>query len=338
MTDSYNIYISLPTIINVTSYGILNGQCIGNFYIDTVRVTSGSSTITSNSPDIYLSLIFNVGDLITIKSGQSTYTSLVTEIIDNYNIIISGVIPFTSTNANFRRGGSQLGLVPDTKLYFYALGHSVSPGYILTTRNVMNGDKLTDLPTGYYVENSRQLPYYVVVSGNGIIYDAPIALSWNETSSGIITRFANQEETVKGHEKYKAITPSTLGAAIANLNNISEILGIFASDSDALSMVATTKAVTPANIKQLFNTPPAIGSSTPNVGSFTTLTASDITGNAIVDSANIDPNSSKLITMNTLSSALEYANTLGSSSNYVSSSYINSLNVKHFLVLELYPV
>ena len=105
-------------------------------------------------------------------------------------------------------------------------------------------------------------------------------------------------------------------------------MGIFASDSDALSMVATTKAVTPANIKQLFNTPPAIGSSTPNVGSFTTLTASDITGNAIVDSANIDPNSSKLITMNTLSSALEYANTLGSSSNYVSSSYINSLNVK----------
>jgi hypothetical protein len=167
-----------------------------------------------------------------------------------------------------------------------------------------------------------------IVRGNGIIYDAPIALSWNETSSGIITRFANQEETVKGHEKYKAITPSTLGAAIANLNNISEILGIFASDSDALSMVATTKAVTPANIKQLFNTPPAIGSSTPNVGSFTTLTASDITGNAIVDSANIDPNSSKLITMNTLSSALEYANTLGSSSNYVSSSYINSLNVK----------
>ena len=328
VTDSYNIYISLPTIINVASYGVLNGQCIGNFYIDTVRVTSGSSSITSNSPDIYLSLIFNVGDLITIKSGQSTYTSLVTEIIDNYNIIISGVLPFTSTNANFRRGGSQLGLVPDTKLYFYALGHSVSPGYILTTRNVMNGDKLTDLPTGYYVENSRQLPYYVVVSGNGIIYDAPIALSWNETSSGIITRFANQEETVKGHEKYKAITPSTLGAAIANLNNISEILGIFASDSDALSMVATTKAVTPANIKQLFNTPPAIGSSTPNVGSFTTLTASDITGNAIVDSANIDPNSSKLITMNTLSSALEYANTLGSSSNYVSSSYINSLNVK----------
>ena len=77
-------------------------------------------------------------------------------------------------------------------------------------------------------------------------------------------------------------------------------MGIFASDSDALSMVATTKAVTPANIKQLFNTPPAIGSFYPkNVGSFTTLTASDITGNAIVDSANIDPNSSKLIDMNT---------------------------------------
>ena len=67
---------------------------------------------------------------------------------------------------------------------------------MISTRSTDIGETLVDLPTGYNVAYSRQLPYAVQTNSTGTISDQPRPLSSFESSSSI-TQVASNLEAIQ---------------------------------------------------------------------------------------------------------------------------------------------
>jgi hypothetical protein len=162
--DAINIQKTSSTTVDIATTG-LNGLAQSANLSGTVSVTSGSTTVTFSASQAG---VLQVGDVVTTAGGQSrrlasgSGTSWVSE--SNFSS--------TETTVTVKRGGR----ATNTWYYLYAITDNVTPGLILSTRNVAGGDTLADLPTGYTL--SRQIPFATRLNGSSNIIPFMVGDGW----------------------------------------------------------------------------------------------------------------------------------------------------------------
>jgi len=130
--------------INISTTG-LNGVADSNSSKGvsggTVSVTSGSAAITGSGTTFTTDFI--VGDFITTAGGQALR---ITTITNNTSMTAASNFSSTESGVSYRRGGVRETNSCGLNLYMVsdAVGNNV--GYLLSTRNVLSGDTLVDLP------------------------------------------------------------------------------------------------------------------------------------------------------------------------------------------------
>lgn len=162
-TDAINISKTSSTTVNMATNG-LNG-ITKTLLTPTVSVNSGSPTVSFSVAPTDL----QVGDVITTAGGQSQ------RLISGSGVTWTALANFGSaeTGVAAYRGG---GPAPNTYYYLYGITNGVTPGLIMSTRNVSAGDALTDLPAGYLW--SVQLAFCVLTDGSGNILPFRIGAGW----------------------------------------------------------------------------------------------------------------------------------------------------------------
>ena len=108
----------------------------------------------------------------------------------------------------YRRGSPQPS--PNTTYYFCGIAHLTVPGYLLSTRSMLAGQALVDVPSGYTSSNARQLEYCVTTDSNGNIPNPPLPMIGADTALGSPPVFATDAQAVSKTDKYKTVTPSNL--------------------------------------------------------------------------------------------------------------------------------
>lgn len=128
-----------------------NGTTTFNGYIDEIRLSNNERYTTTFTP----TTIPFVKDVNTIWLNHFENTTITNSDDTTQNIYL-----------NYTRGGSYYN---NTFLYTYALNHSTTPGYILSTRSSLS--TLVDLPTNYYTTDAIQIPFYIPIQSNGTPYN-----------------------------------------------------------------------------------------------------------------------------------------------------------------------
>jgi|GEM_PF-4933215 len=158
--DTANIIKFTSTTLDITSIG-LNGIAQSSNLTGTVTVTAGSTALTFSSTQAG---ILQAGDVILTASGQARKLTSVS----GTTATAESQFTTTETGVSFKRGArpgfytaNSSGSVGSVFFYLYAISDSVTPGLILSTRNVAAGDSLVDLPIGY--SQVRQLTFAVTL-------------------------------------------------------------------------------------------------------------------------------------------------------------------------------
>jgi hypothetical protein len=159
-----DISINSLRTIDLTAIGIsgtTSGLTQSNVLSGTVTVSGTSVTHDSN---LDLSTLFIPGDVITVSGiGSRRITS-----ISGSSLVVEPAFSTNNSNRNYYRGGR----APGTLYYLYSLGHATTPGYVLSTRSVINNDAFVDIPAGYSTSNMRQLPYvFSTTAGTDFCYN-----------------------------------------------------------------------------------------------------------------------------------------------------------------------
>lgn len=128
-----------------------NGTTTFNGYIDEIRLSNNERYTTTFTP----TTIPFVKDVNTIWLNHFENTTITNSDDTTQNVYL-----------NYTRGGSYYN---NTFLYTYALNHSTTPGYILSTRSSLS--TLVDLPTNYYTTDAIQIPFYIPIQSNGTPYN-----------------------------------------------------------------------------------------------------------------------------------------------------------------------
>lgn len=107
----------------------------------TISVTNGSATITGSGTTFTTDFI--VGDFITTAGGQALRIVTVT---NNTSMTAASNFSVTESGVSYHRGGVRETNSCGLNLYMVSdvVGNNV--GYLLSTRNVLSGDTLVDLP------------------------------------------------------------------------------------------------------------------------------------------------------------------------------------------------
>lgn len=143
--DDGDISKDTSTTLDVSTTG-LNGVAVSSALAGTI---SASGTAVTGTSTAFLT-DFQVGDVIystTDSSGRR-----ITVITDDTNLTVESSWTITG-GASYRRGGE----APSTHYYAYATTDGSTPGILLSTRSVLTGNTLVDLPSGY--TKSRQMKY-----------------------------------------------------------------------------------------------------------------------------------------------------------------------------------
>ena len=116
---------------------------------------------------------------------------------------------------------------------------------------------------------------------------APLGLTWKTIDIGQRLYFATNSDIDSGSDPNLLISPVTLAYALSNVSamtaanaTISDltitgtISGVFvANDEELFNFDLSSKAITPASLQSLFDSPPSMGNVVPNDGSFKSLNA-----------------------------------------------------------------
>lgn len=147
--DIANIKINWDQTVNITWTG-LNGRSQSAALPGTISVSAGSSTVTGTGTSFTND--FQVGDVISTDWQRRRITA----IANNTSLTVESNFVSAQSGVNYFRGGE----APNTWYYVYAVTNFVTPGYLLSTRDVAGaGDTLVDLPSGY--TQFRQLPFAI---------------------------------------------------------------------------------------------------------------------------------------------------------------------------------
>ncbi len=147
--DVTNIKINWNQTVNITWTG-LNGRAQSAALPGTISVTGGSNTVTGSGTSFTTD--FQVGDVISTDWQRRRITA----ITNNTSLTVESNFVANQSGVEYFRGGE----APNTWYYVYAITNFVTPGYILSTRDVLGaGDTLVDLPEHY--TQFRQLPFAI---------------------------------------------------------------------------------------------------------------------------------------------------------------------------------
>jgi hypothetical protein len=148
------------------SYGQINGFATSSSLNG--LISSSGTTITGSGTSF--STDFVVGDVITAK-GESRK---ITAIASNTSMTVSSAFSANLSSTIYIRGGK----AASTWYYAYCVSNSdnTSNGFIVSTRNISNGDSLVDLPSGY--TNYRQLPIALRCDANSMLIPFRIDSGW----------------------------------------------------------------------------------------------------------------------------------------------------------------
>lgn len=162
LLDFINIAKSSSTVVNTATTG-LNGIAQSQLF-GTVSVTSGNTNVGFSDAQTSL----QVGDVIVTAGGQAR------RIVSGSGITWTVNANWTSSEpgVNVFRGG----LAASTYYYLYSTTNGVTPGLILSTRNVAAGDTLVDLPSGY--SWSSQLVFVLQTDSSGNIVPFRVGSGW----------------------------------------------------------------------------------------------------------------------------------------------------------------
>jgi hypothetical protein len=147
--DVANIKINWDQTVNITWTGV-NGRAQSAALPGTISVSAGSSTVTGVGTSFTTS--FQVGDVISTDWQRRRITA----ITNNTSLTVESNFVSAQSGVAYFRGGE----APNTWYYVYAITNFVTPGYLLSTRDVAGaGDTLVDLPASYV--QFRQLPFAI---------------------------------------------------------------------------------------------------------------------------------------------------------------------------------
>ncbi len=133
-----------PITISTTTNG-LNGLACSEQSLGlsggTISVTSGSATVTGSGTAFKSDFI--VGDFIGTAGGQGLRITAVTS---DTSITVSSTFAATESGVGYYRGGFRETTTCGLNLYMVSDAVGGNVGYLLSTRNVLSGDTLVDLP------------------------------------------------------------------------------------------------------------------------------------------------------------------------------------------------
>ena len=155
-----SIIKSGTTTVDISTTG-LNGIAQSANLTGNVTVTSGSNAVSFSTSQ---AAQLQANDVIVTAGGQAR--KLIS--VSGTSAVAESQFSTTETNVTFKRGGrasfytaNTSGTVGTAHYWLYAISDGVTPGLILSTRNVAKGDTLVDLPAGYIL--SRLLPFAVTL-------------------------------------------------------------------------------------------------------------------------------------------------------------------------------
>ena len=164
--SSYLVHQNGTVIINVSSTTSLHpstftelkfGNNSNYWYLNGVRVSSTARYSTSSfTPYTSMPSVDSSTILQNTFGGSSSGPA-----IDSMALQYSGAI-------------SRLLVPGNAVLYLYALGHRSLPGYLVSTRNMFDGDASPIIPSGY--GSIRQLPYVFPTKADSSLYN----ISWDK--------------------------------------------------------------------------------------------------------------------------------------------------------------
>ena len=170
-TDAVNIKKTTSTTVDVTTFGI-NGIAQSAALTGTLDYTNSSTTVTGHSTTF--STDIQAGDTL-YDSTNSVVIGVVATVGSNTSITLAANFSGTSkTGVSYKRGAKAANSV----WFLYAITDGVTPGLIVSNRNVAKGDTLPsgDLPSGYTY--SRQLPFAATLDGSANIIPFTISTGW----------------------------------------------------------------------------------------------------------------------------------------------------------------
>lgn len=166
--DTINLTKTGSSTLTTSASG-LSGCTIGSANLTgTVSVTSGSATVTFSSTQAG---VLQIGDTITTAGGQVRRLSAGS----GTSWTAESTFGSTETTVTVKRGGVG---AKNTFYNLYAISDGVTPGLILSTRNVANAETLVDLPSGYSTTTARQLAFSIPLDSSANLVPFRVGFGW----------------------------------------------------------------------------------------------------------------------------------------------------------------
>ena len=171
-SGSTSTAVITSTALSNLLIGFDNSSNYWNGYVDELRISNSARYTANFTPQVAPFAI----DANTIALNHFELRAVYPTVPSNLNSTDSVL------SNTIYRGGAWLGTI----YYLYALGSNKRDIYILSTRNVANGDALIDLPSGFNGSSVRQLPYVIITaktSNTNFIDMGIYDISWSKVSS-----------------------------------------------------------------------------------------------------------------------------------------------------------
>lgn len=282
-SDSVDVRVTSSKVLSFANVGQINGPTVSGNLLGTVTGFVGTTLLSGDDYSTNFDIDFVVGDVIVIAGINYK----VAQILGPDQMVLGTPMVSNVYQQTYKRASV---LVPSNTYYFYAIQNATAPGYLISTRSVIAGHTLVDVPTGYDANNSRQLAYGVTTDSNGQLFGDPLPIAAIDTTVGTPPVYATDTQAIAKVDSFKTITPANLPSIMANpgpiggsaastgtfttlsANNVGG--SMIASGTTITGKSSNTTILTPGGIPTMMASPGPIGSTAASTGAFTTITAS----------------------------------------------------------------
>lgn len=169
-TNTVDISKSTSTTEDIATTG-LNGLAQSAVLTGSVAVTSGAASVTGTGTALNTDYV--VGDVICIT--DTSECRRITVVGGATSLTVESNWGATDASSTFRRGGR----APNTHYYLYSVTNTTTPGLLLSTRNVVGGSTLNDLPSGYTYYRQQAFSILTDSTANSaVIVPFRVAAGW----------------------------------------------------------------------------------------------------------------------------------------------------------------